>query len=45
MIYVRRQFGYLMLEHSKLREEVVAPLTRLLTAATEEDKVKKWWEF
>lgn len=37
--------GYLRLEHSKLREEVAAPLTRLLTAAAEEDKVKKWWQF
>ena len=37
--------GYLRLEHSKLREEVAAPLTRLLTAATEENKVKKWWQF
>lgn len=33
--------GYLRLGHSKLREEVAAPLTRLLTAATEENKVKK----
>jgi hypothetical protein len=37
--------GYLKLEHSKLREEVAAPLTRLLTAVTEENKVKKWWQF
>jgi hypothetical protein len=37
--------GYLRLEHSKLREEVAAPLTRLLTAAAEENKVKKWWQF
>jgi hypothetical protein len=37
--------GYLRLEHSKLREEVAAPLKRLLTASTEEDKVKKWWQF
>jgi hypothetical protein len=26
-------------------EEVAAPLTRLLTAAAEENKVKKWWQF
>jgi len=37
--------GYLRLEHSKLREEVAAPLTRLLTAAAEGNKVKKWWQF
>jgi len=37
--------GYLRLEHSKLREDIAAPLTRLLTAATEENKVKKWWQF
>ena len=37
--------GYLRLEHSKLREEIAAPLTRLLTAATEGNKVKKWWQF
>lgn len=32
--------GYLRLEHSKLREEVAAPLKRLLTATAEENKVK-----
>ena len=38
--------GYLRLEHSKLREEIAAPLTRLLTAATtDENKAKKWWQF
>ena len=37
--------GYLRLEHSKLREEIAAPLTRLLTAATEGNNVKKWWQF
>jgi chromosome segregation ATPase len=37
--------GYLRLEHTKLREEIAAPLTRLLTAATDESKVKKWWQF
>jgi hypothetical protein len=37
--------GYLRLEHPKLQEEVAAPLTRLLLAATEENKVKKWWQF
>ena len=31
------------LEHQELQEEVAAPLVRLLTAATEENKVKKWW--
>jgi len=42
---------YLRLEHSKLQEEVAALLTRLLTAATEanrvkrESRVKKWWQF
>lgn len=35
--------GYLWHENSKLIEEVAAPLTRLLTAATEGNKVKKWW--
>jgi chromosome segregation ATPase len=32
--------GHLRLEHSKLREEVAAPLTRLLTATTEENKAR-----
>jgi len=37
--------GYLRLEHSKLREDIAAPLTRLLTASTKENAVKKWWQF
>jgi hypothetical protein len=36
---------YLKLVNSKLREDIAAPLTRLLTAATEENKVKRWWQF
>ena len=40
-IYDSETLGYLRLEHSKLRGEIAAPLTRLLTAATEGNKVKK----
>ncbi len=28
-----------------LQEEVAASLTRLLTTATGENKIKKWWQF
>jgi len=43
--HLEDNLGYLRLEHSKLREEIAAPLTRLLTAATKKDRVKKWWQF